>query len=112
MLIVDDSDDMRRMIRGIIENLADPIYECQDGADALAACARYKPDYVLMDIEMPVTDGITATRQIMGVLPSTTIFIVTQFDDKRMRNAAQEAGAHGYVLKENLLELRTFLRAL
>ncbi len=112
VLIVDDSDDMRLMIRGVIARLAEPIYECRDGADAVAVCAQYRPDCVLMDIEMPITDGISATRQIVALLPSTRILIVTQYDDKRLRRAAREAGAHGYVLKENLLELRTVLRAL
>ena len=65
-----------------------------------------------MDIEMPVTDGISATREIVERLPSTTILVLTQYDDNRLRRAAREAGAQGYVLKENLLELRTVLRAL
>lgn len=112
VLIVDDNDDMRLLIRGVIAALAEPIYECRDGADAVAACARYKPDCVLMDIEMPVTDGLSATRQILTALPSTTVLIVTQYDDQRLRRAARDAGARGYVLKENLLELRTVLGAL
>ena len=112
VLIVDDSDQMRRMIRSIIEPVADPIYECPDGADALAACMLHQPDCVLMDVEMPITDGISATRQIVAVLPSTPIFIVTHYDDKRLRLAAERAGASGYVLKENLLALRPLLEAL
>jgi CheY-like chemotaxis protein len=112
VLIVDDSDDMRRMIRSVIDGIADPILECRDGVDALAACTRYRPDCVLMDIEMPIMDGIAATRQILGALPSTTILMVSQYNDKRMRHAAAQAGACGYVLKENLLELRVLLQGL
>jgi DNA-binding NarL/FixJ family response regulator len=65
-----------------------------------------------MDIEMPITDGITATREIIDALPSTAIVIVTQYDDKWMRMAAMKAGARGYVLKENLLALRPLLKEL
>jgi len=96
VLIVDDSDRIRRTIRQVIEGFADPIYECSDGAEALAACVLHKPDCVLMDIEMPITDGITATREIIDALPSTAIVIVTQYDDKWMRMAAMKAGARGY----------------
>ena len=112
VLIVDDNDRIRRTIREVIDGIADPIHECADGADALAACVLHKPDCVLMDVEMPVTDGITATRQVLGALPSTAVIIVTQHDDKWIRLAAIEAGARGYVLKENLLALRSLLKDL
>ena len=108
-MIVDDGDEIRRMLRAVVADVADPIYECRDGGEACAAYATQRPDWVLMDISMVPVDGITATRQIIQTFPTARIVIVTQYDDVRFRNAAQQAGACGYVLKEKLLEVRRFL---
>jgi DNA-binding NarL/FixJ family response regulator len=102
---------MRRMIRSMVADIADPIHECTDGADALAAYAAHRPNWVLMDVEMPRLDGITATRQIIAAFPCAKVLIVTQYDDARIRNAALEAGARGCVLKQHLWELRRLLAA-
>jgi CheY-like chemotaxis protein len=109
LMIVDDSDEIRRMLRTMVADVADPIYECRDGGEACATYATHRPDWVLMDISMVPVDGITATRQIVQTFPAARIVIVTQYDDVRFRNAAQQAGACGYVLKEKLLEVRRFL---
>lgn len=105
-LIVDDNRVMRRMIRRVISEFADEINECKDGAEALSAYERFKPDWVLMDVEMPEKDGLTATREIFTAYPKAHIVIVTKHGDAEMRDAAARAGACGYVMKENLLELR------
>jgi CheY-like chemotaxis protein len=109
VLIVDDSDEIRRMLREVVADVADPIYECGDGGEACAAYTTHRPDWVLMDISMVPIDGITATRQIVERFPTARIVIVTQHDDVPFRAAAQEAGACGYVLKDNLFEVRRFL---
>lgn len=109
LLIVEDNDHMRRMIRSVVAGLAGPIHECADGAEAAAVYAAHRPDWVLMDVEMSRVDGITATRRITTAFPAARILIVTQYDDARIRRAALEAGARGCVLKQNLLELRTLL---
>lgn len=108
LLIVDDSDEIRRMLRTVVADVADRIYECGDGEDASAVYATYRPDWVLMDIAMMRMDGITATRRIVQRFPVARIVIVTQYDDALLRNAAQEAGACGYVLKDNLFAVRRF----
>jgi CheY-like chemotaxis protein len=110
LLLIDDSDQMRRMIRRVIADLADPIFECEGGTEVLAAYARHRRDCVLMDIEMPEMDGLTATRRLLELFPEARVVIVTQYDDDRLRDAAREAGAVGHVLKENLLELRARLQ--
>ena len=79
-------------------------HDCSDGADALAAYTRHRPDFVLMDIQMRVMDGITATQRIKAD-PAARIIIVTDYDQDDLREAAQQAGACGYVAKENLPEL-------
>jgi len=66
-----------------------------DGAEALAAYTRYRPDWVLMDIEMSQTDGITVTREILLSFPSAKVVIVTRHDDEQLREAARNAGACG-----------------
>jgi len=67
------------------------------------------PIWVLMDVEMNPMDGITATFKIREHFVAARILIVTQYDDSEMRAAARAAGALGYVLKDNLFELRRLL---
>jgi CheY-like chemotaxis protein len=109
LLIVDDSPAMRRTIRLVVRDLAAQIYECSDGSSALSAYAAHLPDWVFMDIKMKQTDGLTATRQIKESFPEARIIIVTICKGNDMKEAALEAGACGYVVKDNLLELRQIL---
>ncbi len=110
ILIVDDNAMMRRAIKALIADQADEFCECADGATASAAYAEHQPDFVLMDIAMAQMDGLTATKQIIAAHPAARIIIVTGYDDKHLRAAARAAGACGYVLKEDLLELRRLLQ--
>ena len=110
LLIVDDNAVMRRMIGRIVADLADEIYECPDGSEALAAYRRHRPDVVVMDVEMPALDGISATRRIRAEFPDARVVVVTVHGDEPTRTAAREAGASAYVLKDNLLDLRTVLQ--
>ena len=111
LLIVEDNPSMRQMMRRMAVGVADEISECSDGIDALAQYAAELPDWVLMDVRMPRLNGIHATRQIKAAFPAARIVIVTSFDEAGMREAAQQAGACGYVLKENLTDLRQILTA-
>jgi CheY-like chemotaxis protein len=109
LLIVDDNQQMRRLIRSMVGDLADAITECCDGAFALAAYSENLPDWVLMDIRMKEMDGLMATKQIKARYPEAHICIVTDYDDSELRQAAYEAGAEGYVVKEDLSKLRHVL---
>lgn len=109
LLIVEDNPVMRQMIRRLLADLAEDIRECADGDEALALYRVFQPDWVLMDWQMPRLNGLAATRQIIGDDPDARIVIVTGYDDPSVRAAAQAAGACGYVLKENLLEVRQWL---
>jgi len=111
LLIVEDNPAIRRVIRSIVTALAGEIYECEDGVEALAAYTTHQPDFVLMDIAMNTMDGIAATRQITAADPAAKVIIVTNYDEADLREAARQAGACGYVLKENLLEIRRLLSA-
>jgi len=110
ILIVEDSNEMRRMMRDAIADLADQIYECSDGAEAVLAYGQRRPDWVLMDIKMPKLDGISATRNIRASFPGARVIVVTNYDDSGLREAARNAGASAYVLKEDLLTVRELLR--
>ena len=109
VLIVDDSKAMRDLIRMTLAGVADVVGECADGAEALSAYARLRPDWVLMDVGMRDVDGIAATRQIMAAFPHAHVVIVTDHNDGELRLAAYEAGASQYVVKENLLEILDIL---
>lgn len=111
VLVVDDSQPMRELIRMTLAGVAEIVGECSDGADALAAYERLRPDWVLMDVEMRGVDGITATRQIMAAHPQARIMIVTDYNDDDLRCAAREAGACQYIVKENLLDILDILPA-
>jgi len=111
LLIVDDNQPMRHLIKGLLADLTDSITECGDGIDAQASYIEHQPDWVLMDLMMPQVDGLTAARQILTAYPDARIVIITDHESPALREAAQSAGAVGYVLKDNLLNLRELLIA-
>lgn len=111
LLLVDDNSEIRRLLRRVLADLSTDIAECAEGSEVLSAYTRQQPDWVLMDIEMGQIDGIAATRQIRAADPAAHILIITSHDNPALRAAAQAAGACGYVLKENLLEIRQWLTA-
>src|SRR5262245_43822966 len=109
LLIVEDNDQMREMIKLFLRDLAEEIAERGDGAEAMAAYREIAPDWVVMDIAMDKLDGLEATRQIISAFPLARIVILTQYDDPALRQAAREAGAQGYFTKGDLLPLRQML---
>jgi len=109
ILIVDDSEQMRRAIRSLLCDLADETFEAYDGEGALEACRACRPDWVLMDVRMAGLDGIRATRLLKSAMPETNVLVMTSYDDPGVREAAAAAGACGFVLKDDLLTLRAVL---
>jgi two-component system response regulator DegU len=112
VLLVEDNAAVRRLLRYAVGDIASDIWECSDGADALAAYAKHSPDVVVMDVLMPCMDGLTATRHIRQFDPSARVVIVTDYDDEELRAAVSEVGACGYALKQNLPELASLIRSL
>jgi CheY-like chemotaxis protein len=110
VLIVEDNAGIRRLLRRAVQQIATEIWECGDGVEALAAYNEHFPDLVLMDVRMPIVDGLAATRQIRMADPQARIIIVTDCDDEETRAAAREAGAWGYVLKQDLTTLEALIR--
>lgn len=105
VLIVDDNEKVRLLLRDHLPDAADEVFECADGIDALRLFEKYRPDWVLMDQEMEKMDGITATREIIAGFPTAKICMVTAFDDEEIRKEAFLAGARRFIVKDNLFEL-------
>lgn len=109
VLIVDDNQKVRELLRDYLPSSVDEIFECNDGDQALASYGKYRPDWVLMDWEMPKMNGIAATKEIIAKYPQANICMVTAFDNQELKNEAHQAGALGFVAKDNLYELETIL---
>jgi len=102
VLIVDDHAMVRRGMRDFLDLHADleVVGEAADGAEALEATDRLRPDVVVMDLVMPVLDGIAATTQLKARHPSVEIVAITSFIEEDRIAAAIEAGASGFLLKD------------
>ena len=106
LLVVDDSPVLRQFVKALLAESGSRVCECEDGIDALSAYRTLRPDLVLMDLEMSKLDGLAATRQILSQFPTAKIVVLTSHDDSYLRQAAQEAGACGYLLKDRLFDMR------
>lgn len=102
LLLVDDQRLMRDGLRTLLELEADlqVVAEAENGQQALEAFTRHKPDVILMDIRMPVMDGVEATRRILQADSQARIIILTTFDDDEYVFDALRVGALGYLLKD------------
>jgi DNA-binding NarL/FixJ family response regulator len=102
VLLVDDEALVRAGLRMILETTDDLVVvgEVDDGADALAAVRRSRPDVVLMDIRMPRTDGLSATAAICALPDRPAVIVLTTFDADDYVFRALRAGADGFLLKD------------
>ncbi len=112
ILIADDNENVRRMLRSIVEDVDPDIVECVNGKEAFEAYAEHEPDVVLMDIGMEPVDGLTAMALILGRYPDASIIIVTEHQDRRMRETSLKKGAAGFVGKDDLTLLEPLLRSI
>jgi DNA-binding NarL/FixJ family response regulator len=101
ILIVDDHPLMREGMRALVSSYADieVAGEAADGADACREVLRTRPDVVVMDLHMPGTNGVDATRAILQAAPATRVLVLTMFEDDESVFAAMRAGASGYLIK-------------
>ena len=106
VLIADDHGVVRDGLAGVIDAQPDleVVAAVENGAEAVESCRRTEPDVVLMDLEMPVLDGIDATRAIRKERPGTAVLVLTSFSDARRITAALDVGAAGYLLKDTSAE--------
>jgi CheY-like chemotaxis protein len=99
ILIVDDEELVRRTARSALCDLVDVCHEAENGQQALEKVKRLKPDLVLLDISMPVMNGLRAAYEIRQVAPSTKIVFYTVDASGDARSAAHALGAHAFVTK-------------
>lgn len=101
VLLVDDQELIRTGLRGILRARFgfEIVGELSGGAEVVAASERLRPDVVVMDIRMPGTDGVTATRQLRATDESPPVLVLTTFDDDEILAGALRAGAAGFLLK-------------
>ncbi len=102
VLLVDDHAMVRRGMRDFLELHDDIVIvgEAADGAEAIERAGELRPDIVVMDLMMPVVDGIEATSRIKAALPDTEVIALTSFIEEARVVAAIEAGASGFLLKD------------
>jgi PAS domain S-box-containing protein len=106
VLIADDAPDLRFLLRHRLDR-ADHVHvvaEAADGEQAIELALRHRPDVVLLDLSMPVLDGLEAARRIRAALPHTRIVVLSGYPDEIMRQRALEAGADRYCEKTATLE--------
>jgi DNA-binding NarL/FixJ family response regulator len=101
ILLADDHPIVREGSRAVLETQPDfeVVGEAANGDEALRLAMELQPDILLLDLEMPVRDGVETIRQLTRRLPSLRILVFTAFDDEERIISAVQAGAHGYLLK-------------
>jgi len=109
LLIADDNAEMRTLLRRLCWTIATATRECGDGREAVDAFEEFAPDWTIMDLSMPVMDGLAATRQILAAHPGAQIVVVTQHRGCEYEQAARAAGACALVLKDDLQPLLSLL---
>jgi DNA-binding NarL/FixJ family response regulator len=117
VLICDDQELVRVGLRMIVDSQPDlaVVAEAGDGAEAVRIARERRPDLVLMDVRMPVLDGVAATERICAALPDVRVLVITTFDLDEYAYSALRAGASGFLVKdapsdEMLVAIRGVLR--
>ncbi len=102
VLLVDDQSLIRQGLRALLELEPDLeiVGEAENGEQAINFVAQFQPDVILLDIRMPIMDGVAATQEIQKRFAKTKILVLTTFDDDEYVSAALKNGAMGYLLKD------------
>jgi DNA-binding NarL/FixJ family response regulator len=101
VLLADDHQLLRQAIRRALEDAGMTVVaEAGDGGEAVRLAAELQPDVVVMDVSMPVLDGVEATRRIHDDFPDLPIVIITMHGDEALRRDAVNAGAAGFLTKD------------
>lgn len=103
IMIADDHSVVRAGLRSLLESRPDweVCAEASNGRDAVEKAAKFKPDVAVLDIGMPLLNGVDATRRIRTRCPNTEILILTMHESDDLVQQVVEAGARGYILKDD-----------
>jgi len=101
ILVVEDTEDNRQILRDLLSTAGYDIVEAYDGAEGVAKAAEHKPDLILMDIQMPVMDGFEATRRIKAdpALKSIPVIAVSSYALAGDEEKTRAAGCDSYIAK-------------
>src|SRR6516164_2102501 len=101
VLLADDHQIVREGLRSLLKACRDCeiVGEAADGRKAVALVEELKPDIVILDISMPLLNGLEATRQILKIRPQTKVLILTMHESDPLIRDVLDAGARGYILK-------------
>jgi DNA-binding NarL/FixJ family response regulator len=118
-VVIDDVDDMREILRLLLEREGHftVVAEAENGQSGVVAVLAHRPDLVLLDITMPVMDGLQALKLIRSQVPSAVVVMLSSWDtSSREAQESTALGAHGYLRKDQHLhrvpdELRAIVRA-
>jgi DNA-binding NarL/FixJ family response regulator len=102
ILLVDDHTVVRQGLRALLSSEEDleVVGEAENGRQAVMLAKENHPDVVVMDIAMPLLNGLEATKQILKLIPSTKVLVLTSYSDDNCVQQLMEAGAAGYLLKQ------------
>lgn len=109
LMIVDDHAGVRKLIGQMAALPGDVLRECRSGDEALRVVGEFEPDCVTLDLRMPGLCAFKTARALRAARPALRIIVVTSYDQPEFRRCAAEAGTDGYVVKENLADLRELL---
>ena len=101
ILVVEDQEDNRQILRDLLATAGYDMIEAEDGVQAIAAASEHRPDLILMDIQLPMLDGYEATRRIKAdpALSAIPIIVVTSYALSGDEDKARAAGCNAYVAK-------------
>src|SRR6516165_12201951 len=104
LLLADDHEIVRKGLRSVLEAQKDCeiVGEAADGRQAVALVKELKPDIVILDISMPLLNGLEATRQILKLRPQTRVLILTMHESDSLIREILDVGARGYFLKTDV----------
>jgi two-component system cell cycle response regulator DivK len=116
ILLIEDNEDNRQIVRDLFANVGWDLIEARDGAEGFAMAAEHKPDLILMDIQLPILDGYETTRRIKAdpALRHILVIAVTSYALSDDEAKARAAGCDGYMTKpfsprQLLTKIREFL---
>jgi two-component system, NarL family, response regulator NreC len=106
VLVVDDHKIFRESLRALVDSHADMevVGVAQSGQEAIALTREVLPDVIIMDVKMPVMDGIETTRRILAEMPGIKILALSMYAEDNFVSGMMKAGASGYILKGGDIE--------